>query len=268
MTIFENKELWSEYSDDTPARDRKPLPVAEAASRPDAWRYRTQDRRWLMLALSLGVAGSLHAVALLAFNHKKAAVKATAVEDTTVELIVMPDLSKLEEPELAEVSDPVDNTPIDGSFVPMQADLPSAVILDSSFVQQIDFNSLQPRTDLSQAKVVSIPTQIRRGGVGTGGLKDVFNIAQLDRAPEAVFQPAPIFPPSLKKEVQTARVDVEFIVTGRGEVVEVRVVSSTHPGFEAAAVAGVSRWQFRAGMKSGRKVNTRMMVPLMFKVVE
>jgi len=30
----------------------------------------------------------------------------------------------------------------------------------------------------------------------------------------------------------------------------------------------VSRWQFRPGMKAGKKVNTRMRVPLIFRVIE
>jgi hypothetical protein len=45
-------------------------------------------------------------------------------------------------------------------------------------------------------------------------------------------------------------------------------VSATFPGFESASVAGVSRWQFRPGMKAGKKVNTRMRVPLIFRVID
>jgi hypothetical protein len=30
----------------------------------------------------------------------------------------------------------------------------------------------------------------------------------------------------------------------------------------------VSRWKFRAGIKAGRKVNTRMRVPIVFKILD
>jgi len=31
-------------------------------------------------------------------------------------------------------------------------------------------------------------------------------------------------------------------------------------------MAGVSRWRFRPGMRGGRRVNTRMSVPIIFRV--
>lgn len=270
MNVFEHADLWSDYEEDLVPRRRIPLPIASTALLPHAWRYRASRRpRWRRLLLALGVAGSVHALVLFAFNGKDKVVKRSAEDEGTIELMVMPDLSKLEEPEISDVVDPAESAPLEGSFVPMQADVPQVVDISTAFVQQIDFSSLQPKADLSQAKVVSIPTAIRRGGTGSGtGLKDVFNLAQLDRIPEAIFQPPPVFPVSLKKEVSNARVEVEFVVTAKGEVVEVRVISSTHSGFESAAVSGVSRWQFRPGMKGGKKVNTRMRVPLLFRVID
>ena len=53
-----------------------------------------------------------------------------------------------------------------------------------------------------------------------------------------------------------------------GRVLEPVVTESTNYGFNDAALAGVSRWKFRAGMKSGRKVNTRMRVPIVFKLLD
>jgi len=220
-----------------------------------------------MLA-ALGAAGAVHGMILFGFNQKEEVVVKHGEDDAVIELMVMPDLSKLEDPELADATEPAETAPLEGSFVPTLADVPTVVDVSTAFVQQIDFTSLQPKTDLSAARVVSIPTVIRRGGTGGTGLKDVFNLAQLDRIPEAIFQPPPIFPVTLKKEVTNARVEVEFIVTAKGEVVEVKVVGATHPGFENAAVTGVSRWQFRPGMKGGKRVNTRMRVPLLFRVID
>ena len=47
-----------------------------------------------------------------------------------------------------------------------------------------------------------------------------------------------------------------------------RVVEASYPGFEDAAIMGVMRWQFRPGMKGGKRVSTRMLVPLIFRIVE
>jgi hypothetical protein len=46
------------------------------------------------------------------------------------------------------------------------------------------------------------------------------------------------------------------------------VIDATYPGFEDAAIVGVMRWQFRPGIKGGKRVATRMVVPIIFRVVE
>jgi protein TonB len=150
----------------------------------------------------------------------------------------------------------------------MLADVPS-VSVESDFVQKLDFSSLKPRTDLDAAKVISIPVGPRSGSqVVRGNMKDLFDLKDLDSPPNAVFQPAPVFPSALKRDVQLATVVVEFIVDKKGKVIQAWVTDSTYRGFEDAAIAGVSRWQFRPGMKGGRAVNTRMRVPLVFRVID
>jgi protein TonB len=66
--------------------------------------------------------------------------------------------------------------------------------------------------------------------------------------------------------VATAIVRVGFIVTLEGRVVAPNVVSSTHTAFESLAVDAVRRWVFRPGRKNGRNVNTRVEVPVIFRV--
>jgi protein TonB len=68
--------------------------------------------------------------------------------------------------------------------------------------------------------------------------------------------------------VKYAEVVVDFIVDNKGKVSWAVVRSSTHEGFEDAAILGVSRWQFKPGKKKGRAVNTRMRVPLRFRITE
>lgn len=249
---------------------RNPLPPSLEGRLPGSWRYRQSDRRRRVPLLAILLAAGAHALGLLGFNERGEERAAVALEEEAPVLMVMPRLDELEEPDPAlGDGEPVEEIEA-SSFVPMLADVPS-VELNSAFVQKMDFSSLQPRPDLDSAKIVTIPTGMRHGG-GSGpigaNMKDLFNLSDLDRIPDPVFQPAPIFPAALKREVTSARVEVEFIVTAQGKVVEARVIDSTHSGFDNAAVVGVSRWQFRPGMKGGRPVNTRMRVPLIFRVME
>ena len=161
-----------------------------------------------------------------------------------------------------------DPTPVDLSIpVPMQADLP-ALARPTDFVQALDFSSLLERPDMKDAKISVIPDHIRRGVDLREKIGNIFNIGDLDRPPEPIIQQAPLFPFNLKREAIQGRVRVEFVVDTEGRVHNPFVVESSHPGFEEAALVGVSRWKFRAGIKAGRKVNTRMQVPILFKILD
>jgi len=78
----------------------------------------------------------------------------------------------------------------------------------------------------------------------------------------------PTFPAELRAAAISGEVVAEFYVDARGTVREPSVVSSTHDGFEAAALAAIRQWAFEAGRKGGRFVNTKMRVPIRFSVTE
>ncbi len=251
----------------TPAAKR-PLPRAETKlDRPD-WHYEPALPASHIPWVALLVSGAAHAFVMLGFNNPPAPqVVDHGEESITVALMEMPPIEDLEEPE--PIFDP-DAQPEEldpGAYVPMQADVPS-IVTDATFVQKLDFQSLLPKPDFDAAKVVSIPSRIGHGNVNPNQIKNLFNLSDLDRAPVPLLQQPPIFPPALKHEVREAEVVVDFIVGADGKVPWAKVYSATHRGFEDAAILGVSRWQFRPGMKNGRKVATRMRVPLRFRVVD
>lgn len=238
-------------------------------NRNGSWRYEEGEvaRRQIPWTGML-ISAACHLWVLFGIGPEDPPVVSMVAEQTYIELMEMPKLEDLKEPELIEDGSAGEPTDEAVSFVPMLADLPATVKVDS-FLQTLDFSTLDIKPDFTNAKIVAIPPGVRRGGPGSGeGLKNVFNLADLDRRPEPVFQPPPVFPTHLRKEIAQARVDVEFVVNTEGKVVEARVVYMTTSGFEDAAVVGVSRWQFRPGMKGGRKVNTRMRVPIMFRVID
>jgi protein TonB len=150
----------------------------------------------------------------------------------------------------------------------MQADVPQ-LARPTDFVQQLNFASLLEQPDFSKLSIYVVPENIQSSGRNLAEqFGRIFNLNDLDRVPEPVLQPAPAFPVALRREVDTARVVVEFIVDVHGQVLHPVVIESTHVGFEDPALRGVGRWKFRAGVKAGRKVNTRMRVPILFRLLD
>lgn len=177
----------------------------------------------------------------------------------------MPDLKEEEDQKVEELTDtPEDQTP--AVSVPSLADVPSTVAV-STFVQPLQ---VQPNIaeSLNAAKVAKIPVSATRGNGKGLNIGKVFEISQLDRAPSPITQPAPVFPYALRSQVSEGKVVLEFIVDSNGDVVAPEVTSSSHHGFDEAAIVAVLKWKFRPGMKAGRKVNTRVRLPITFTVSE
>ncbi len=239
--------------------------VARATPAPSgAWRYSAVRRsRPYVIAAALASAG-IHAALLFGLGHivKKTAPKTAA---PSIQLtIAMPQLKELDEPDA--VPNDGDAKPDLGQPVPMQADVPS-VALPTDFVQQFDFASLVERPDLRDLKLASLPEHIGRPGKLMEGVK-IFDLASLDRIPEAIVQTPPIYPPGLRRDHLVVTVKVLFHVEADGHVTNARIIESEHQGFDDAALAGVAKWKFRPGIKDGRKVVTRVIVPITFRTVE
>ena len=243
---------------------RIPSPAASRAADPGAWRYAMPNGSRKLFLLAALISATFHVVVF--FGTGRAHKVAPVAKEEKLNLIQfqIPEMKELEEPEPVNTDEPP--PPDNASYAPTLMDIPNRIALPTDLVQQIDFASLIPQPDLNNAKVFVIPENIRKGAMGRG-IGNIFNLADLDRIPEPLSQPAPVFPAALRREVESARVVVEFIVTTEGKVINPVVVDTNHEGFNDAAMSGVSRWRFRPGMKGGRKVNTRMSVPILFKIV-
>jgi protein TonB len=237
---------------------------ARAPSRVGDWYYHGLPKRarvsWVAVLVSLAV----HGLVLWGGGTKPARRPVVVVKSDPIIQMEMPPLAEEEEKPVEELEDQAEVDP--GVVVPRLVDLPTTVDLTNAFVQPLDL-SIPLQTGLDTGSITNIPLKIAPGGIRGNGLKGLFNVSQLDRVPEPIVQAPPQFPTSLKKDHDHAEVVVEFIVDSRGETRDVRAISSTNTGFERAAVEGVSRWRFRPGMKDGRKVNTRMLVPIRFSVI-
>jgi periplasmic protein TonB len=252
----------------TPARVppvRSPLEVKTRNNILGLWKYpdvrRTPEVLWLAIFISLNA----HLLLFFGFNDNEPPAPEVIADEGPVIQMAIPDLKdEDEEKPVEEISD-AEADPDPGVVVPMLADVPTIVPMDA-FTQKVEF---QPavQADTSGPKLTAIPVKIARSAV-VEKLGKIFDLSQLDRAPVAIVQPPPVFPSNLKREYPEATVTVGFIVDAKGDVVAPYVVSSTYYGFEPAALQGVEKWKFRPGIKSGRKVNTRMLIDIKFKVTD
>lgn len=92
----------------------------------------------------------------------------------------------------------------------------------------------------------------------------IFSVADLDQAPRILHQPAPEYPPDLKRKKIEGTVQILFLVDGAGRVQNPTVQQATHPAFERAALQAVRRWRFEPGKRNGQPVSFRMKAPITF----
>lgn len=92
----------------------------------------------------------------------------------------------------------------------------------------------------------------------------VFSLDELDKRPRAVFQRQPTYPRELTRSKRKGTVYVVFLVDTQGRVVNPRVQKSTDPAFETAALEAVRQWKFEPGTRNGKKVQSKVRVPITF----
>src|SRR6202012_1295390 len=113
--------------------------------------------------------------------------------------------------------------------------------------------------------IVTIPPVVHHGtGNGGKGMKDLFNIAELDRIPRALYRVVPKVSAKLLTQATGNEVIIEFIVDKHGDVVSAEIVKEPSHELGEVALKSVLKWHFKPGMKAGRVVNTRVRQPLIF----
>jgi len=111
----------------------------------------------------------------------------------------------------------------------------------------------------------AVKLSLAGGDAGIAGAgDDIFALADLDQSPRVMFQPAPQYPPDLKKKKIQGTVHVLFIVDKDGRVQNPRVQKSDNAGFDAPALNAVKKWRFEPGKVGGQSVQFRMRVPVTF----
>jgi protein TonB len=96
--------------------------------------------------------------------------------------------------------------------------------------------------------------------------QDVFDVAELEKRPEAVSQVPPAYPTELRRAKIEGVVMLVFLLNEEGKVEEARVENSSRPEFEKPALDAIRRWRFRPGMKDGQAVKTYVRIPMRFRI--
>jgi protein TonB len=173
--------------------------------------------------------------------------------------LVMPPLDP-DDP-LVKVEDLPEDSPKQPPAPPSLADLPSVVPVDS-LTEPL---SPPPPPGFAPTSTVTIP-------VGTpsqswrNGIPHVYTMDQLNEQPKARVQPQPAYPYAMSQAGISGEVVVEFVINEAGNVIDARVVRSSHPEFESPAVQAVLKWKFKPGRKDGRAVKVRASQLLAFNL--
>lgn len=89
--------------------------------------------------------------------------------------------------------------------------------------------------------------------------------SDVDTLPVPIAQMSPVFPGSMGLQGYSGEVRVRFVVNTQGRTEHIRVKSSPHPDFEAAAVKAIENWTFKPALRDGQPVNLRLEVPMVFQ---
>ena len=115
------------------------------------------------------------------------------------------------------------------------------------------------------AATLAARAAVEAGAMAAAAADQVFSLSDLDQAPRVVFQPAPEYPASLRKQKLDGTVHLLFLVDKAGRVEGPIVQKSSHPEFESPALQAVKRWRFEPGKRNGEAVPFRMRIPITFK---
>ena len=202
------------------------------------------------LIIGLVVSLTVHLVALNPFAGKMAPPKRAAPPKEVAIQFEMPPLEEDKEDKVEDLNDePVENQLAPPSLV----DLPTVVPI-TAFTQPL--TPPPPPGMVASKGAINIP--VTKPGANFGkGIKDLFDINNLDQRPVARVQPGPQYPYEMSRAGISGEVVVEFIINSNGDVIDTRVVRSSHREFEVPAMQAVQKWKFKAGRKGGRPVNVR-----------
>ena len=238
------------------------------APRPAASIHYTMPRTRCLFA-GVSVSAMLHAGLFFGLSNDKPPVQISPDDltticalplDTTITIEPLPPPSDSDKPD-EEKTEPKPNPNDDFARLP---DLPPSGALKEVTIE-IPVPDVGRRPDFT-SNLPKIPDGRGRGGPGVSPGDKIWDPKDLDCPPKVTFSVPPRYPSDLRTAGLAGDVLVRFVVTPKGDVRNVVVLSADHLHFGDAAVEAVARWRFEPGMKNKHKVSTVMELPLRFLV--
>ncbi len=203
------------------------------------------------LIIGILVSVLLHVTFLFGFNRKPAPVHRAAEKKEAVMQFEMPPLDEDKPEKVEEIQDEQQQNVL---APPSLVDMPSIVPVDA-FTQPL--TPPPPPGLVVSNSAINIPV-IKPGANFGKGIKDLFDINNLDQKPVARVQPQPTYPYEMSRAGISGEVVVEFIISSNGDVIQTQVIRSSHREFEQPAMQAVQKWKFKPGRKGGRAVNVHV----------
>ena len=99
------------------------------------------------------------------------------------------------------------------------------------------------------------------------GIKDIFDLGEVDAAPVPVAQIQPLYPMRAKRAGIEGKVKVRFVVNKKGFVEKVRILASEPKNvFDQSVIRCLSAWRFSPGIYQGEPVNTFVGTTIKFEL--
>ncbi len=128
-----------------------------------------------------------------------------------------------------------------------------AVIDDKEVASQIDqtVKFRGPRTEKE-----------RRIAIAAAG--KIYTSSELDQPPSVEKSIDPSYPYQFLSQKKPGRVQTELVLSSKGKVLFVKILTSTHEDFSKAAEDALYLWRFKPAMKDGNPVACRLEFPIEF----
>lgn len=120
----------------------------------------------------------------------------------------------------------------------------------------------QPETKPVPASIPATAPQQK----ATAALPEPVPLFQLSDLPRFVHRSMPDYPPAMRSIGREGEVRLEVLLDSGGKVLTVTVLQSAGTEFDQAAIAAITASTFAPGQVNGRRVVTRMRIPVSFRL--
>lgn len=98
---------------------------------------------------------------------------------------------------------------------------------------------------------------------------DVFDISEVDAPPKRLDDMKPEYPLWAKRKGIEGSVAVEFLLTDKGKIEDIKITESIpEKVFDSAVIESVKQWQYAPAARKGKPVYVRMKVNIQFELEE